>query len=390
MRKLMLATVVCVLAAISSSPLSAADIRLIPALWRLGVVAGGEIAIDGEIMSDDDRRFKDIAQQAAANPNLINPKAGILVTLSGPGGNLAAALKIGTEIHNRGWDTFVEPDKSCESACGYIWIAGNARWAANTSHIGFHAAYSAKTRQETGTGNAVLGSYLTRMGLNYDAIAYLTASGPTQMTYLSAEAAAKYGIDVLGGLPPEASLAPPQTMKKVVGRPYIDANGNYIIPADIVPYIAVTPETMIAHPPNYQVGLASLQHLIALSKGTMSAAADGSVIISAQAVLTIQPKCTGTCAYQAMDVFMNIVLDRIHRIETGIVPPQEPETRTAGQQLCPEERQRLAWSYGSTGNPKLVIRSLELCPVEMCPMAGRRLMQTHQWAMAVARLCPNL
>jgi hypothetical protein len=76
-----------------------------------------------------------------------------------------------------------------------------------TSHIGFHAAYNAATQQVTGRGKAILGGYLTNMGLSYDAIAYLTTSGPAQLTYLSAEAAARYGIMTDGQLPSEADLA---------------------------------------------------------------------------------------------------------------------------------------------------------------------------------------
>jgi hypothetical protein len=159
------------------------------------------IGVTGEIMPGDDRRFAEIARWAKSELVVVN--------LSGPGGDLAAGLRIGTMIHDGGWTTRVPKDSTCNSTCAYIWIAGVQRGVTTTSYIGFHAAYNATTQQETGAGNAVLGSYLTKLGLNYDAIAYLTTSGPMQMTYLSAAAAAKYSIAIgFGELPSEGRLAP--------------------------------------------------------------------------------------------------------------------------------------------------------------------------------------
>jgi hypothetical protein len=203
------------------------------------------LLIDGKITPDDVQRFDQVAQKIA----VYSPKH-VIVGLSGSGGDLIAGLRIGTTIHEHGWATAVGADKACESVCGYIWIAGAQRIVQETSRIGFHAAYNAATQQETGAGNAVLGSYLTKMGLSYEAIAYLTTSGPAQMTYLSAEAAATYGIATDGRLPSEASLAPPpRPLKKVDGKPYIDRNGNYVIPADLVPYWGRQLREMLSEPP---------------------------------------------------------------------------------------------------------------------------------------------
>ena len=149
------------------------------------------VTVSGVIEPDDVQRFESIAQKVTAEPS----HAG--VTLSGPGGDLIAGLSIGAQIHQRGWTTFVPANLACESVCGYIWIAGVPRRVTDTSHIGFHAAYNPATQHETGAGNAVLGSYLTKMGLSYEAIGNLTTSGPAQMTYLSSEAATKYGIAMM-------------------------------------------------------------------------------------------------------------------------------------------------------------------------------------------------
>jgi hypothetical protein len=85
-----------------------------------------------------------------------------MVVLSGPGGDVIAGLAIGTIIRNHGSLTYVDGGTTCESTCGYIWLAGVQRGATKTSHIGFHAAYNAATQQAIGagnTGNTVLGSY---------------------------------------------------------------------------------------------------------------------------------------------------------------------------------------------------------------------------------------
>jgi hypothetical protein len=68
------------------------------------------------------------------------------------------------------------------------------------------------------------------------------------MTYLWREAPAKYGIVVNGVsavrsgpiLAPVLTPSPSPPRKRVTGRSYIDASGNYVIPADIVPFVGVS------------------------------------------------------------------------------------------------------------------------------------------------------
>jgi len=70
------------------------------------------------------------------------------------------------------------------------------------AQIGFHAAYNVASGQETGVGNALVGAYLNKIGLPYEAVIYITQAAPSSMTWLSVSEAAKRGIDV-------AMLAPP-------------------------------------------------------------------------------------------------------------------------------------------------------------------------------------
>jgi hypothetical protein len=143
------------------------------------------IAIVGEILSGDDKRFEAAAGNAAK----------VLVTLSSPGGNLLAGLAIGATVHDRGYWTFVASGDQCASVCGSIWLGGTRRFLTPSSKLGFHAAFNSKTGQETGEGNAILGAYLSRLGLTYAAIAYVTKAGPADATWLSAADANELGIE---------------------------------------------------------------------------------------------------------------------------------------------------------------------------------------------------
>jgi hypothetical protein len=48
--------------------------------------------------------------------------------------------------------------------------------------------------QTSGWANAVVGSYLTRLGLSYGAIAYVTKAAPDEIEWLSPATAKQYGI----------------------------------------------------------------------------------------------------------------------------------------------------------------------------------------------------
>ena len=69
----------------------------------------------------------------------------------------------------------------------------------NGAHIGFHAAYieTAGQATETGVGNALVGSYLTWMGLSERAVVYITQAAPAEMTWLTLRDAEQTGIDVV-------------------------------------------------------------------------------------------------------------------------------------------------------------------------------------------------
>src|SRR5215468_9600786 len=142
------------------------------------------ITIDGDIDFGDFEAFES--------------KAGALsqatVILTSNGGRLVPAIKIGEMIRQKGFATYVH--EYCASACTFMWLAGTQRYMATTAQIGFHAAYDDRTGQEGGMANAIVGAYLTKLGLPYEAVIYATVAAPDSMRYLTVADAKRVGIDV--------------------------------------------------------------------------------------------------------------------------------------------------------------------------------------------------
>ena len=166
--------------------------------------ASGRTFVDlvGEIQPNDEKAF----QQTIDGVHDIMQR-NVIVTLSGPGGNAFAAMKIGEFIHTRGWATYVPSGTLCASSCGIIWLAGTPRYIEGAPGviIGFHAIYDKDTQGESGAANAVLGYYLTRWGLNDQGIYCVTIKPPTEMGWLTGPDRSGCGI-TWEILTPERSL----------------------------------------------------------------------------------------------------------------------------------------------------------------------------------------
>jgi len=67
---------------------------------------------------------------------------------------------------------------------------------APTALIGLHAAYDAGSGVVSGSANALVGAYLSKIGLSYDAVMYATSAEPDNIKWLTVTDAQKYGIDV--------------------------------------------------------------------------------------------------------------------------------------------------------------------------------------------------
>jgi hypothetical protein len=144
------------------------------------------VTVDGVFESNDGDQFKS--------------KTGFLskaiVSFRSDGGNLVAGIQIGEAIRLKGFSSLVPGNARCASACALAWLGRARRFMSADSRIGFHAAYDKNSGKETGVGNAVLGAYLTRIGLAYPAVIYITQAPPASITWLSMAEAGKRGIDV--------------------------------------------------------------------------------------------------------------------------------------------------------------------------------------------------
>ena len=122
------------------------------------------------------------------------------------GGSVVAGIQIGESIRLKGFTTVVAGTARCASACAIACLGGTPRLMSPQARVGFHAAYSSETGQETGVGNGLVGAYLDKIGLPYSAVIYITQAAPNSMTWLSIADAEKQGIDVelLGSGPVDA------------------------------------------------------------------------------------------------------------------------------------------------------------------------------------------
>jgi hypothetical protein len=152
---------------------------------RMAQTMQTHVYITGEILFDDNVRFI---------RHLPNNKPDYIV-LESSVGNLEAGLEIGRIVRNLDLKTVVFANRRCSSACSMVWLAGVVRWLSPNAFIGFHAA-SDGNGNITSDGNAVVGSYLGKLGFNDAFIRYATSAPPDSMQWLSEEDAKRYGVTV--------------------------------------------------------------------------------------------------------------------------------------------------------------------------------------------------
>jgi hypothetical protein len=145
------------------------------------------ITISGPIVLGDEARFRSLAS--------VSGEA--LVVLNSEGGSTLAAIEIGKAIRLAGFATAVPSNLLCASACALVWLSGSPRFSESDSHVGFHASYIMKNGQasESGVGNALVGAYLTQLGLSQRTIIFVTSAPPEGIEWLDQNKARSAGID---------------------------------------------------------------------------------------------------------------------------------------------------------------------------------------------------
>lgn len=188
--RLRLGAIALTVAFAASCPTEAAEIR------SVSTVGGGTgLELSGLIQAGDD------AKLAALLRVTPHPTSLALASL---GGNVQAALAIGTMVRDKALRTVVAPRAICASACGLVWLAGTPRVLGENGHVGLHAAYLRRNgvSVETGAANALIGAYLGRLGFGDRAIVYLTSAAPDEMTWILPADRQRYGIAFDAGSAP--------------------------------------------------------------------------------------------------------------------------------------------------------------------------------------------
>lgn len=169
---------------------------------------GTFVLVRGELVGGDADRFNATVQKYTKGS----------IVFDSAGGNLVAGVGIGETIRLKGFSTGVAPGAMCASSCALAWLGGRERFLPASARLGFHAAYRIEgtNAQETGIGNALIGAYLTRIGLPLEAVLYITQASPNDMTWLTEEAARKVGIamNVAELTPPAAEIAKPENAQQ--------------------------------------------------------------------------------------------------------------------------------------------------------------------------------
>jgi hypothetical protein len=159
--------------------------------------AHARVAVDGRFEAGDEIKFRtEVGRLTKA-----------VVVFNSDGGNLLAGIEIGKTIRLKSFATAVLNGLRCASSCAFAWLGGSPRLMERGAQIGFHAAYTLDggRASESGVGNALVGSYLTQIGLSEAAVVYITQAAPTQLTLLTLQDAERIGIEVL----PFEQHAPP-------------------------------------------------------------------------------------------------------------------------------------------------------------------------------------
>jgi hypothetical protein len=169
------------------------------------------IAVVGELDVSDGEKFANVASQF---PHAV-------VAFNSPGGALIAGLQIGKVIRLHHFPTIVSNGFACASACAVAWLAGTPMLMQQGSRIGFHAAFNEQAGIKVGSnvGNALVGAYMSEMGLSYAAIGELEEAAPDDIKWLTIEDAHRLGLD-FRLLPPSAETgSPPDRPTREPERP---------------------------------------------------------------------------------------------------------------------------------------------------------------------------
>jgi hypothetical protein len=182
---------------LATTPAPAATITVSPQTTDRPIV----VMVEGPLVRMDEDEF---AAKTAPLPSAF-------VAFSSDGGSLLAGLRIGEAIRRKRFSTIVPDGRRCASACALAWLGGVERFIGTDGRIHFHAASDSASDRESGVTNTVVGTYLAKVGLPYEAVTYITQVAPNEMMWLNMSDVAERGIRVtlLSSLAKETVVAIP-------------------------------------------------------------------------------------------------------------------------------------------------------------------------------------
>jgi hypothetical protein len=182
---------------LATTPAPAATITVSPQTTDRPIV----VMVEGPLVRMDEDEF---AAKTAPLPSAF-------VAFSSDGGSLLAGLRIGEAIRRKRFSTIVPDGRRCASACALAWLGGVERFIGTDGRIRFHAASDWASDRESGVTNTVVGTYLAKVGLPYEAVTYITQVAPNEMMWLNMSDVAERGIRVtlLSSLAKETVVAIP-------------------------------------------------------------------------------------------------------------------------------------------------------------------------------------
>jgi len=210
-RDSMLLLVPLALILLTAAPTLAASIRVEPPTPE----RPSAVMVEGPLLRKDGDQF---ATKTASLGSAI-------VSFNSDSGSSVGGVRIGEVISRKRFSTVVPDGRRCASACALAWLAGVERFIGANAGIRFHGD------GEAGTGNAIVGAYLTKMGLPSEAIYYITHSAPDHLQWLNISDAAEHGVRItlLSSMAKETMVSIPTRYGNVsVTRDFSECCSGYI------------------------------------------------------------------------------------------------------------------------------------------------------------------
>jgi hypothetical protein len=118
------------------------------------------------------------------------------VYFNSPGGAVRSGVMLGRIIRARGFVTAVANRETCYSACALAWLAGKKRFIGYSAAVGFHAPHDKRGKRVT-AAEVIVATYVRHLGLSDATAAYVLATDPKDLTFMTNELDGKaHGIQL--------------------------------------------------------------------------------------------------------------------------------------------------------------------------------------------------